>query len=77
MNFFEAQHRARKNTFWFILLFGLAVVGLIFLTNLLILGLLNFSRSDQMAFSPDALQNLYSWQDFALVSAGVCVLIFG
>ena len=77
MNFFEAQDRARKNTVWFILLFILAVGGLVFLTNLLLLGILNFTRSDQVAISPDALQNLYSWPEFALVSAGVCLLIFG
>lgn len=77
MNFFEAQERARKNTFWFILLFVLAVVGLVILTNLLLLVILNFARSDQLVFSPGALQGLYSWQEFAMVSAGVCLLIFG
>ena len=77
MNFFEAQERARKNTVWFILLFVLAVVGLILLTNLLLLGILNFARSNELVFAPDALQGLYSWQEFALVSAGVCLLIFG
>ncbi|MDC1287270.1 M48 family metallopeptidase [Gammaproteobacteria bacterium] len=77
MNFFEAQERARKNTVWFILLFVLAVVGLILLTNLLILGILNFASSNELVFSPDTLQGLYSWQEFVLVSAGVCLLIFG
>jgi Zn-dependent protease with chaperone function len=77
LNFFEAQDQARKNTVWFILLFALAVVGLVFLTNLFLLGLLNFTRTDQLVFSPDALQGLYSWPEFALVSAGVCLLIFG
>ena len=77
MNFFEAQDRARKNTAWFILLFVLAVVGLIFLTNLLLLGIFNFARSSQLVFSPEALQGLYSWQEFAVVSVGVCLLIFG
>jgi len=77
LNFFEAQDRARKNTAWFILLFVLAVVGLVILTNLLLLVILNFARSSQLVFSPDGLQGIHSWQDFAMVSAGVCLLIFG
>ena len=76
MNFFEAQDRARKNTFWFILLFVLAVGGLIFLTNLLVLGVINFASSEQFTFFPDNLQDVYSWQEFAMVSLGVCLLIF-
>ena len=76
MNFFEAQDRARKNTSWFVLLFVLAVGGLIVLTNLLLLGIYTYARSSQIAFSPEALQGYYSWQEFAVVSAGVCLLIF-
>ena len=76
MNFFEAQDRARKKTAWFILLFVLAVGGLIFLTNLFLLGILTYARSSQIAFSADALQSYYSWQEFAGVSIGVCLLIF-
>jgi Zn-dependent protease with chaperone function len=76
LNFFEAQDRARKNTTWFILLFVLAVAGLVFLTNLFLLGIFTYARSSQIAFSPEALQGQYSWQVFAAVSIGVCLLIF-
>ena len=76
MNFFEAQDRARKNTAWFILFFVLAVAGLIFLTNLFLLGILTNARSSQIAFSPETWQSYYSWQEFAGVSVGVCLLIF-
>ncbi len=76
MNFFEAQDRARKNTAWFILFFVLAVAGLIFLTNLFLLGILTYARSSQIAFSPETWQSYYSWQEFAGVSVGVCLLIF-
>ncbi len=76
MNFFEAQDRARKNTSWFILLFVLAVAGLVFLTNLLLLGIFAYAKSSQIAFSPEALQSYYSWQEIAVVSLGVCLLIF-
>ncbi len=76
MNFFEAQDRARKNTSWFILFFVLAVAGLVFLTNLFLLGIITCLRSSQFVFSPEVLQNHYSWQVFAVVSLGVCLLIF-
>ncbi|MCP4335484.1 MAG: M48 family metallopeptidase [Gammaproteobacteria bacterium] len=76
MNFFEAQDRARKNTTWFVLLFVLAVAGLVVLTNLLLLGVFAYVKSSQVAFSPEALQSYYSWQEIAAVSSGVCLLIF-
>jgi len=76
LNFFEAQDRARKNTTWFVLLFVLAVAGLVFLTNLLVLGIFAYVKSSQIAFSPEALQSYYSWQELAAVSLGVCLLIF-
>jgi Zn-dependent protease with chaperone function len=75
LNFFEAQDRARKNTAWFILLFVLAVVGLVVLTNFLLLGVFMYARSSPID-SVDALQNYYSWQEVALVTLGVCLLIF-
>ena len=77
MNFFEAQDRARKKTGWLILLFFLAVVGLTLLTNLLLLAVLTFTQTGQLDFSPTALQSNYSWEVFAAVSIGVCLLIFG
>jgi len=49
LNFFEAQERARKNTAWFILLFVLAVAGLIVLTNILLLGIFIYTKSSQLA----------------------------
>jgi len=76
LNFFEAQDRARKNTTWFILLFVLAVAGLVVLTNLFLLGIYTYASSSQIAFSPEALESRYSWQVFAAVSIGVCLLIF-
>ena len=76
MNFFEAQERARKNTAWFIVLFILAVAGLVVLTNMLLLGIFIYAKSSQLSFSAETFQNYYSWQDFTLVTLGVCLLIF-
>ncbi len=77
MNFFEAQDKARKNTTWLILLFILAVAGLILLTNLLLLGVLVYVKTGQFQFSPEVLQSHYSWREFIGVAIAVCLLIFG
>ena len=54
----------------------LAVAGLVVLTNLFLLGIFTYARSNQFVFSPEALQGYYSWKEFAIVSGGVCLLIF-
>ena len=45
MNFFEAQERARKRTGWLVVLFGLATVTLILITNLLLLGIFAYGQT--------------------------------
>jgi len=77
LNFFEAQDRARRNTSWLVVLFLLAVVGLVFLTNLFLLAILTFAKTSQFSFSLEALQQVYSWREFVLVSAGIGLLILG
>jgi Zn-dependent protease with chaperone function len=77
LNFFEAQDKARRNTVWLITLFALAVAGLIFLTNLLLLGVMVYLNTGQFIFSFEALQNYYSWREFAGVTLVVCLLILG
>ncbi|MCP4769621.1 MAG: M48 family metallopeptidase [Gammaproteobacteria bacterium] len=77
MNFFEAQDQARKKTLWLILLFTLAVVGLILLTNLFLLSIFIFVKTNQVVFSPETLYYYYTWKEFTLVSVGVCLFILG
>ena len=77
MNFFEVQDRARKNTFWLVLLFTLAVIGLVLLTNLFLLSIYAFIKTNHVVSSLEMLYYYYSWQEFALVSAGVCLFILG
>ena len=76
MNFFEAQERARKNTSWLILLFILAVLGLIVLTNILLIGVLVYSKTGQLTFSYEVLRQFYSFEIFLAVAVGVSLLIF-
>ncbi|UCE89884.1 MAG: M48 family metallopeptidase, partial [Pseudomonadota bacterium] len=77
MNFFEAQDSARRNTFWLELLFCAAVLGLIVLTNLLVLGLLTYSQTGTIQVDPEALAGLFRWSTFMLVALGVLVLVSG
>ncbi|MGH1461331.1 MAG: M48 family metallopeptidase [Neptuniibacter sp.] len=90
MDFFSQQDKARKNTSWLVLLFILAVLGLVLLTNLLIgltvwfmtqddtmqTGLSVITQTDQ-----GAIQGLFSWKTFSLISLGVggaiaCAIIY-
>ncbi len=77
MNFFQAQDKARRNTLWMILLFILAVGGLIFLTNLLLLVVLAYLKTGYFIFSVSELNNFFELSVFVGVTVGVCLLIFG
>jgi Zn-dependent protease with chaperone function len=77
LNFFQAQDNARKNTFRLVLLFSLAVIGLILLTNLFLLIVYTFAKTNQLVFSPQALYHYYTWKEFTLVSVGVCLFVLG
>ena len=77
MNFFEAQDRARKKTGWLVLLFIFAVLGLVLLTNLLLLCVFTFTQTGQLELSPTVLQSHYTWEVFSAASIGVCLLISG
>ena len=60
-----------------IILFVLAVAGLIVLTNLLLLGVMVYIKTGQFLFSFESLQNYYSWREFVGVTIAVCLLILG
>lgn len=77
MNFFAAQARARRNTTWMILLFILAVAGLVVLTNILLLGTLAYSKTGGFVFSISELQNYFEPNVFIAVTIGICLLVFG
>lgn len=73
MNFFESQHTARRNTGKLILLFSLAVVSLIIVTNLLVMLVFGFVGST--VDSVRAAQGMqFNWEIFWWV--GVTVTAF-
>ena len=74
MNFFESQDRVRKNTFQLVFLFALAVITLIIMTNLLFMAVLGYINSEQMQSGEMFFQQM-DWTTFAIVSAGVIVVV--
>lgn len=74
MNFFESQDRVHKNTFQLVLLFTLAVVTLIIMTNLLVMVVFGYINSEQIQGGETLLQQM-DWQTFAAVSVGVGVVV--
>lgn len=74
MNFFESQDRVRKNTLQLVLLFVLAVVSLIVMTNLLVMVVFGYINSEQLQDGGVLYQQM-DWQTFAAVSVGVGVVI--
>lgn len=74
MNFFESQDHVRKNTFQLVLLFGLAVVTLIIMVNLLVMVVFGYINSQQLQDGGTLLQQM-DWQTFVAVSAGVGVVV--
>ena len=75
MNFFKAQDKARKHTTRLILLFSLAVLSLIVLTNVLLFGTFAYMQADEAEPLIDSI--IYSYKpDLAIaISVGVSLLI--
>jgi len=74
MNFFESQDRVHKHTARLVLLFVLAVVTLIVMTNLLVMVAFGFINSQQIQDSGTFFQQI-DWRIFAAVSVGVGIVV--
>lgn len=74
MNFFESQDRVRKNTTLLVVLFVLAVVALIIMTNVLIMIVFGFIDSQQLRDGGTFIRQM-DWQTFVAVGAGVSVVV--
>lgn len=75
MNFFEAQARARRHTGWLVVLFALAVLGLIVLTNFLVLAVLAYGQYGAPYFSPEYLAQQFDWGVFTGVAIVIIALV--
>ena len=77
MDFFSAQDSARRRTWLLVLLFSLAVLGLIVLTNLLVGGVIAwFGSYGEVASLEEAVTRL-PMEHWAAISAGVLLIVSG
>ncbi len=80
MNFFESQERVRKNTSLLVLLFGLAVIALVIVTNVLVMFVFGYINNAQISQGQAAIPAFsiatFDWTTFAVVGLGVSAVIF-
>ncbi len=76
MDFFTAQDDARRKTRWLVILFILAILSLVLLTNLLLMLFMGFSSEQHLASgeTPSLLEQ-FSWQRFAGIGLGVTSVV--
>jgi Zn-dependent protease with chaperone function len=74
MNFFESQERAHKHTTLLLVLFGVAVIALIAMANLLILLVFGVVNSQQIREGQSLFAQM-DWKMVATVGAGVSVVV--
>ncbi len=76
MNFFRSQDDARRNTGRLIILFSLAVISLIVMTNLLVMFVLGYFNLEQTgSISTEQLLDQIDWQAFLIIGAAVTIVI--
>jgi Zn-dependent protease with chaperone function len=76
MNFFKSQDEARRNTGRLVVLFSLAIVSLIVMTNLLVMfvfGYINVEQSGRI--NTEQLMQEIDWQVFLVIGAAVTITI--
>ena len=76
MNFFESQDAARKNTLRLVILFALAVISLIILSNILVMVV--FGYLDSESLNTASVSEQFDWMSFAIIGAAVSsIILFG
>ena len=77
MDFFAAQDRARRKTFQLVLLFAIAIVGLIVATNLLVAIVVAFSTTAGLVNGVGPTMHGQPTQTWVVISLGVLICIGG
>jgi len=75
MNFFQSQDDARQNTKRLVFFFALAVIGLIVITNVLVMLLFGFLGNTEEQLTLDAVSNQFDWRTFLTIGALVSAVI--
>ena len=76
MNFFKSQDEARRNTGRLVVLFSLAVVSLIVMTNMLVMFVFGYFKVEQTgSFNTEQLIREIDWRVFLTIGAAVTITI--
>lgn len=75
MNFFEAQNRAKKNSFVLIILFAFAILSIIVLLNFFLMIVWNYLEFDVFTMNMDSFLLTFEWERFIKVSFIVITLV--
>lgn len=77
MDFFQSQDTARQNTKRLVFFFTLAVIGLIVVTNLLVMLLFGFLGADEQGLTLNSVVAQFDWRIFLTIGALVLTVILG
>ena len=75
MDFFQSQDSARQNTKRLVFFFALAVIGLIVITNVLVMLLFGFLGNGEEQLTLEAASNQFDWRMFLTIGALVSTVI--
>lgn len=75
MDFFQAQDNARRHTLRLVILFLLAVISLIVITNLLVMVLFGFLKTTQGRIDLNIISAQFDWSVFLTIGAVVSLVI--
>ncbi len=77
MNFFQAQSKARRSTWILVVLFVCAILGIIALTNLLLMSVIVFRETGQLFSSWAEVEQYFDWKMFWTTGLIVGAVIAG
>lgn len=75
MDFFESQESAKRSTGKLYLLFGLAILSLVVVTNFLIMFVFGFAATEMTSMAGTQ-QMRFDWNQFLVVGAAVATVVF-
>lgn len=75
MNFFEAQEKARQNTFILNILFVLGIGGIMLVTNLFLLIVLAYFDTGEIILSAEGFSRIFEWGNFYKASGVVLAIV--
>ncbi len=77
MNFFQSQAQAKAHTTKLVVMFAMAVLSLIIITNLMVMIIFGYLNLEDQPVTLEFLQNQFDWQTFFAIAALVSAVVIG